>query len=147
MEASTYAAAGAVVGSVVPGIGTALGGAVGALAGSLLGGSSVAGGSGGGAMATPQASQAAALGSGLDGSGWIVQLGTGNSATLDNRQDKTLTATGPTATAVPSATSSPYGTYLGGSGSTALGDLSSVPPIVWLALAGAVVWKLSKSKK
>lgn len=153
MQASTYAAAGAVIGTVVPVVGTALGGAIGALAGSLLGDGGVAGGGSGGpmAMATPQASQAAAFGSGIDGSGWIINFGDGNSNTLDNRQDKTITATGPTATATPTASMSPYGTYLSGAPGVAsamgLGELASVPLIVWIALAGAVAWRMSKSGK
>lgn len=147
------AAKGAAIGTaIMPGIGTAIG----AIGGALLGGSSVAqsggGASGGGASATPQATQAAVFGSGLDGSGWQVIMGNGNSPTLDNRQDKTITSEGPIASANPSAGRSPYGSYYddpyaaGGLGLDSLG-LGGVPPMVWLIFFGAVAWKLSRSKK
>ena len=147
------AAQGAAIGpAIMPGIGTAIG----AIGGALLGGSSVAqsgGGSPGGASATPQATQAAVFGSGLDGSGWQVIMGHGNTATLDNRQDKTIRSEGPIASANPSAGGrSPYTSYyddpmgMGGLGLDSLG-LGSVPPLVWVFFFGAVAWKLSKSKK
>jgi hypothetical protein len=114
-----------------------------------MGGSSPASGGGGGAAATPQATQAAVFGSGIDGSGWQVNFGSG-SQTLDNRQDKTIRSEGPIASANPSAgTKSPYTSYYGDpvSDGMGLGSLASLPPIVWLVLFGAVAWKLSKSKK
>ncbi|WP_454902729.1 hypothetical protein [Variovorax gossypii] len=148
------AAAGAAIGSVVPGIGTAIGGAIGGIAGGFMGGPSVASGgaAGGGASATPQATQAAVFGSGLDGSGWQVNFGSGASLSLDNRQDKTITSEGPIASANPSAGKSPYGSYyddpyaVGGLGLDSLG-LGGVPPVVWLIFFGAVAWKLFRSKK
>jgi hypothetical protein len=134
----------------MPGWGTAIG----AVAGAFMGGSSSTGGGGaGGAAATPQASQAAVFGSGLDGSGWQVIMGNGNTPTLDNRQDKTIRSEGPIASANPSAggARSPYASYYddpagGGLGLDSLG-LGGMPPIVWLVIFGAVAWKLSKSKK
>ncbi|MES2249216.1 MAG: hypothetical protein V4645_18190 [Pseudomonadota bacterium] len=150
-EALSGAAQGAAVGTaIMPGWGTAIG----AVAGAFMGGSSSTGGgaSGGGAAATPMASQAAVFGSGIDGSGWQINFGSG-SQTLDNRQDKTIRSEGPIASATPTATGgrSPYAGYYdepmgGGLGLDSLG-LGSLPPIVWLVLFGAVAWKLSKSKK
>lgn len=147
-EALSGAAQGAAVGTaIMPGWGTAIG----AVAGAFMGGSSSTGGGGaGGASATPQASQAAVFGSGLDGSGWQVIMGNGNTPTLDNRQDKTIRSEGPIASANPTA-KSPYAGYYGdpvsgGMGLDSLG-LGSLPPIVWMVLFGAVAWKLSKSKK
>lgn len=144
------ASQGAAIGTaIMPGWGTAIG----AVAGAFMGGSSGGSASGGGAAATPQATQAAVFGSGLDGSGWQVIFGNGNTANLDNRQDKTIRSEGPIASANPSAgrpSSSPYTEYLDAGadplGMGALG-LGGVPPLVWLALFGAVAWKMSRSKK
>lgn len=153
-EAMSGAAQGAAIGTaVMPGWGTAIG----AVAGAFMGGSSSTGGgagSPGGAAASPTATQAAVFGSGLDGSGWQVNFGSG-SQTLDNRQDKTIRSEGPIASANPSAGAarSPYATYyddpMGGGGGLGLDSLGlgGVPPIVWLLFFGAVAWKLSKSKK
>lgn len=145
------AAQGAALGAQVGG---PWGAAIGGVAGALLGSSSVAGGgaSGGGAAATPTATQAAVFGSGLDGSGWQVIMGNGNSPTLDNRQDKTIRSEGPIASANPSATGArpAYSPYLD-TGSDPLGmgslGLGGVPPWIWLVFFGAVAWRLSKSKK
>lgn len=141
------AAQGAAIGTaVMPGIGTA----VGAIAGAFLGGSSGGGGASGaagGPVATPQASQAAAFGSGLDGSGWIINFGNGNTTDLNNAQDKTIRSTGPTADAT--ASQSPYlpGAYGQQSGmfSDALGF--GIPPVVWMAVFGIAAWRLYSSKK
>ena len=93
-----------------------------------------------------------AIGGALLG-GWQVIMGNGNTATLDNRQDKTIRSEGPIASANPSAGGrSPYTSYyddpmgMGGLGLDSLG-LGSVPPLVWVFFFGAVAWKLSKSKK
>lgn len=143
------AAAGASAGAVAGPWGAAIGG----IAGGFLGGSSNGSGSGtGGAVATPQASQAAAFGSGIDGSAWVVNFGNGNSTTLDNRQNKTITSTGPTADAIPSAgrATDPYyssGLY-GSAASDPLGlSAAGIPPVVWLILGAAVIYRLSKHKK
>jgi hypothetical protein len=137
------------------------GAAIGGLAGGLLGASDSGGGMPsspammGGAEARPMAGQAAAFGSGLDGSGWNVVIGNGSSATVDNRQDKAIDATGPTAVAVPTSNkgaggydpymlSDGYVSGLFGAGST---SLATVPGWVWLLFGGAVLWRLSKSKK
>ena len=157
---SQGAAAGATAGAAFGPWGAAIGG----IAGGFLGGSSVAnpgGGSAanGGAVATPQATQAAAFGSGLDGSGWQVNFGSG-SQTLDNRQDKTITSDGPiaNASATTGRPTSPYGDYgmgYGGGmgygygdplGMSALG-LGGVPPMVWLVLGGAVLWRVARKSK
>jgi hypothetical protein len=161
--AAAGASAGAAVGSVVPGIGTVIGGAVGAIAGGFMsggGGSSGSGSGAGGAVATPQAAQAAAMGSGLDGSAWQVIIGDGNTATLTSTQDKHIDSTGPSATAIPSASAAPaYRPVAGGSGyldggaygvSDSLGlsalGLGGVPPILWVALGVVVLVKLGKKK-
>jgi hypothetical protein len=140
--------------------------AAGALIGGFMGGGSNSGassGSGAGgadAAANPVAAQAAAMGSGLDGSGWVVQFGNGNTSSLDNRQDKHIDSTGPTATAIPTASASaaqraamaPYydtGLYGGGGvggdplGLGALG-LGGISPVVWLILGGAVLIRLTR---
>jgi hypothetical protein len=164
------AAQGAAIGtSIMPGWGTAIG----AVAGALMGGSSVAqpGSSGGGPFAmptsgaasspqaTPQSAQAAAFGSGLDGSGWAINFGSG-SIDLNNAQDKTIRSTGPVADAKATGTAestadakagavNPYGqTYstvdtLGGVAS----GFASVPPLVWYVVIGAIAWRLYKSGK
>lgn len=151
------AAQGAAIGtSIMPGWGTAIG----AVAGALLGGSSTAQGgsmsSGGGASAQPQSAQAAAFGSGLDGSGWNVIIGNGSSGSVDNRQTKPIDArgAGPVATATPTAGrgAAGYDPYLSSDGyaSGMFGDaglFSAVPMWVWLVFTGAVLWKVSRSKK
>lgn len=143
----TGAAQGAAIGTaIMPGIGTA----VGALAGAFMGGSSSGGTSGpgasGGPVATPSSSQAAAYGSGLDGSGWVINFGNGNSVDLNNAQDKTIRAT---QSADATATQSPYlpgyGSGLGGLTGDALGI--GIPPVVWIALFGFAAWRLYSSKK
>jgi len=138
------------------------GAAIGAVAGGILGGSGGSSGGGaasdGGATAQPHASQAAAFGSGLDGSAWVVNFGNGNSTTLDNRQDKTIHATGPTANANAQATKGPvpYSPYLdtgmgGGMGGDPFGmgalGLGAIPPVLWLVLGGAVLWKVSRKSR
>lgn len=141
------AAQGAALGtSIMPGWGTAIG----AVAGAFMGGSSgggAASGAAGGPVATPQASQAAAFGSGLDGSGWSVIFGNGNTSSLNNAQDKTIRSTGPTADAT--ATQSPYLPGMGGSGGGLLGDSLGigVPPVVWMAVFAVAAWRLYSSKK
>lgn len=149
------ASQGAAIGTaIMPGWGTAIG----AVAGAFMGGSSVSGGgaASGGAAANPNATQAAVFGSGLDGSGWQVVIGDGNTANLDNRQDKTIRSVGPVADASPVVrAANPYSSYLDGGGADPLGlggvtaglGLGAVPPWMWLALFGAVAWKLSRSKK
>jgi hypothetical protein len=145
-----YTAAGAAIGTaIMPGVGTAIGG----IAGSLLSSPSAAQGgkAPGGNDASPQSSQAAAFGSGLDASGWIVQLGHDLTATLDNRQNKEITATGPTASASQSAGQpGGYGGYLDAGAGLGMGGglgLDTVPPLVWMILIGAVAWKLSRKSK
>src|SRR5688572_10666517 len=108
------AAAGAAAGAALGPWGAAIGG----IAGGFMGGGGVASGrsaADGGAVATPTATQAAAFGSGIDGSGWQINFGSG-SQTLDNRQDKTITIEGPiaTASAATGRPSSPYADYYGG---------------------------------
>lgn len=144
-------------------LGAAVGGpwgaAIGGVAGALLGGSSNAQPAGvagqGGAEARPMAGQAAAFGSGLDGSGWSVVIGDGNTTSLDNRQNKQIEAEGPTAVAVPTSNkgaggydpymmSDGYVSGLFGGGTSAF---AQVPGWVWLMFGGAVLWKLSKSSK
>lgn len=155
------AAAGATAGSVAGPWGTAAG----ALIGGFAGGSSGSSGSGsgaGGAVATPQAAQAAAMGSGLDGSAWQVIIGDGNTATLTSTQDKHIDSTGPSATAIPSASAAPvYRPVAGGSGyldggaygmaADPLGlsslGLGGVPPILWVALGVVVLVKLGQRHK
>lgn len=140
------AASGAAIGTaIMPGVGTA----VGALAGYFMGGSSGGGTSGpgasGGPVATPSASQAAAYGSGLDGSGWIVNIGDGNRNDLNNAQDKTIRAT---QSADADASQGPYLPGMGGAGGVldSMG-MGGVPPIVWYALIGVVAWRMYKSRK
>lgn len=121
-----------------------------------MGGGDASSGSGtGGATATPQASQAAAMGSGIDGSAWQVIFGNGNTASLTSTQDKHIDSTGPTASANPSAgrATAPYydtGMY-GGSGGDALGlgalGLTGIPPVVWLVLGAALIYRATKGKK
>lgn len=143
----TGAAQGAAIGTaIMPGIGTA----VGALAGAFMGGSSGAGQSGagasGGPTAAPTAAQAAAFGSGLDGSGWSVVFGNGNSVDLDNRQDKTIRTTqSADATASQSPYLPGYSSGVGGLTGDALG--MGVPSIVWYALFGFAAWRIYSSKK
>lgn len=150
MEFNTAGAAtGAAAGSAAGPWGAVIGGVVGGL---RAGSSGTSGSGAGGATATPQSSQAAAFGSGIDSSAWIVNFGDGNSNTLDNRQDKKITSTGPTADAYPSAgraTSPYYDAGLYGGGDLGLGamGLGSVPPVVWLILAGAVVYRMTRKKK
>ncbi|WP_295375622.1 hypothetical protein [uncultured Pseudacidovorax sp.] len=157
--AQAGAAVGAAVGSVVPVIGTALGGAIGTLAGGFLGGGGGSGGgsSGGGSGMQPMSAQAAAFGSGLDGSGWQVIFGNGNSASLDNRQDKRIDATGqgPVASANQPQrnTTTAYDPYLygsaygGGLGLDLGGGVLGVPLWAWAIFIGGVAWRMSKSGK
>lgn len=145
------AASGAAVGTaIMPGWGTAIGAVLGGFAG---GGGAPAGVSGSGGTETrPQAgaAQAAAMGSGLDGSAWIVNFGSNNSNTLDNRQDKTVRSAGPeaTATANPRVGADPYNAYTGylDEGMGGGGLFASVPPLVWLFVGGAVLYRLNKKK-
>lgn len=149
--AAQGAAAGAAVGSVIPVVGTLIGGAVGGIMGAMSkppgssGGTSGPGASGG-PVATPSSSQAAAYGSGLDGSGWVINFGNGNSVDLNNAQDKTIRAT---QSADATATQSPYlpgyGSGMGGLAGDALGI--GIPPVVWIALFGFAAWRLYSSKK
>ena len=144
------AAQGAAIGTaIMPGWGTAIG----AVAGAFLGGPSVAnpGGPGaGGASATPMAGQAAAFGSGLDGSGWQINFGDNSTQSLDNRQNKKIDSTGPSAAADANASrgvGNPYLTGAGGGGFGAdLAGYTGVPPYLWL-VAGVIAWRLYKSSK
>ena len=140
----TGAAQGAAIGTtIMPGWGTAIGAVAGAFMG---GGSGGSGASNGGATATPSATQAAVFGSGLDGSGWMVNFGNGATQTLDNRQDKTIRSTGPTADARPSASFDPYLSSGGGDAGGLFGPAAGVPQWVWLFVAGAVAFRFMKKK-
>ena len=141
--------------AIMPGWGTALG----AVAGYFMGGSSgpsvASPAAGGGAAATPQAAQAAVFGSGIDSSGWQVNFGSGTQS-LDNTQDKNIRNAGPVADALAAVTPKaaaydPYANGSPGSASGLFGEVGAafdgVNPLLWVALAGAVVWRLSKSSK
>lgn len=121
------AAAGAALGNAaMPGVG----GAVGGLLGSFLDGGGVAGGGG---AASPLNSQTAVYGSGLDGSGWAINIGSG-------KQDA---ASSPTSSAgISPGIGQPAGAGL----FAGLGGLSldGIPNWFWFVAAGVVLWKRSR---
>jgi hypothetical protein len=150
-----FNAGGAAAGASAGAVAGPWGMAAGAVIGGFMGGSSSSGGSAsnGSAAATPMAAQAAAMGSGIDGSAWQVTIGNGNTSSLTSTQDKTIRSEGPVASANPSAgrASSPYLDYgYGGQAADPLGlssiGLGGVPPLVWLLLGGVVLVKLAKRK-
>lgn len=119
------AQAGAAAGTaIMPGIGTAVGGLAGALADTFMGGA-------GGSSSAPQNSQTAVYGSGLDGSGWAVNIGKGT---------QTATSAPASAAGINPADS------LGSMASSALGgfNLGGIPNWFWFAAVGVVLWKKSR---
>lgn len=150
------AAQGAALGASVGG---PWGAVIGGVAGAFLGGSGGGGGSssGGASGMNPMSAQAAAFGSGLDGSGWQVIFGNGNTTSLDNRQDKRIDAAGqgPVASANQPQrnTTTAYDPYLYGSAyGSGLGlDMGGAPlgvPLwIWMVFIGGVAWRMSKSGK
>lgn len=138
------AQAGAAIGSAfAPGLGTAIGSIAGGLLDStMMGGGSVA------QPAPPSSSSAAVAvyGSGLNADNWNLNFA--GTQTNKSAADKSLSATGPTAT-----TAATGGTIMpqpsGGLGldlSGLTGSMQGVPLWAWGVLGAAVLWRL-KSRK
>lgn len=119
--------AGAAIGTAIaPGVGTAIGG---------LFGSFMDGGVAGGSSSAPMNSSAAVYGSGLDGSGWAVNIGDGR----QTANSTPVSSAGITPT-VPSYPTSGFLSNFGGP------SLASIPNWFWFAAVGVVLWKRSKSR-
>lgn len=140
------AAGGAIGTAITPGVGTAIGTVLGSLLDGPMTGSSQQSGPAG-----PSSAAAAVYGSGLNADNWFVNFG--GTQTPTGYADKSLSATGPTASTAATGGAALPGQpgTLGGMASS-LGGMASnlgmdaVPLWAWAAIAGMVVWKL-KSRK
>lgn len=147
------AAAGAAAGTaVMPGIGTAVGGVVGALADMMTDKKGGGSGGGGGGEPAPSASAAttAVYGSGLDGSGWSVNFGSGSltptysggSHEIAATQAASATAAAPGASYLAPQGSNGQGAYMLGQPSA--GVLAGVPGWVLGVAAAAFIFAIAR---